>query len=116
YEEHRGFERKMLIVSFGIPEDPSLSTSKTQEKPAYTDHYCLKNYYLKPDMKSDIYRFAITIHVFRGGREIPVEGTPIHYENIYKSCWDGNPEKRPSIVSVLEKLKQLQLTFQEEEK
>ncbi|CAG8441008.1 2214_t:CDS:2 [Cetraspora pellucida] len=32
---------KMLIVGFGIPENPSVSTSKTFEKPAYIDPYFL---------------------------------------------------------------------------
>ncbi|RIB11726.1 kinase-like domain-containing protein [Gigaspora rosea] len=124
-------EEKMVIAGFGIPEqdiDASLSTSITRGMPAYTDPQCLKECIHKPDKKSDIYNlgvvlweissgqppfrsfengFIITIHVFKGGREKPVEGTPPQYEQIYKQCWDEEPIKRPDIALVLETLQQI---------
>src|SRR5260363_416382 len=117
----------MMIVGFGISEqvdDSSFSTSIIQGMPAYIDPQCLKDPTYKRDKKSDIYSFgvilweisseqppfrsidglSITIHVFNGGRETPVEGTPPLYEQIYKKCWDEVPKKRPDMKLVLENL------------
>ncbi|KAF0418299.1 kinase-like protein [Gigaspora margarita] len=61
----------------------------------------------KPPFKSIVNELAIAIHVFNGGRELPVEGTPSKYEQLYKLCWDEDPDKRPDIILVLETLKAL---------
>ncbi|KAF0501385.1 kinase-like protein [Gigaspora margarita] len=125
------YEERMMIGGFGISEqvnDASFSTTIARGMPAYIDPQCLKEPTHKRDKKSDIYSlgvvlweissgqppfksieigFSITIHVFGGGRETPVEGTPPQYEEIYKQCWDEEPIKRPDIALVLKNLRQI---------
>ncbi|KAF0499939.1 kinase-like protein [Gigaspora margarita] len=128
------YKGKMLIAGFGIPEHISTSNSKTLGSPAYTDPQCLKEPTYKRDKRSDIYSFgvilweissgrppfqsfesgyAITLHVFKGERELPVNDTPPQYEQLYTRCWVEDPEKRPDIVSILENLKQIQNALSE---
>ncbi|RIB00574.1 kinase-like domain-containing protein [Gigaspora rosea] len=125
------YEERMMIGGFGISEqvnDASFSTTIARGMPAYIDPQCLKEPTHKRDKKSDIYSlgvvlweissgqvpfksieigFSVTIHVFSGGRETPVEGTPPQYEQIYKQCWDEDPIKRPDIALVLKSLRQI---------
>ncbi|CAB5385907.1 unnamed protein product [Rhizophagus irregularis] len=42
-----------------------------------------------------------------GRREEPVPDTPIKYLKLYKSCWDPEPNARPSICQVFNKLVKL---------
>ncbi|RIB24276.1 kinase-like domain-containing protein [Gigaspora rosea] len=128
-------EGRTLIAGLGISElmnDTSLSTSVTRGMPEYIDPQCFRNNSYPRDMKSDIYSFgvilweissghppfkffengyAIAIHVFNGGREVSVEGTPIKYENLYKQCWDNDPRVRPDIMLVLECLNGIQQNY-----
>ncbi|KAF0458578.1 kinase-like protein [Gigaspora margarita] len=121
----------MVIAGFGIPEyatKASFSTSIVRGMPAYIEPQCFKDPSYKSDVRSDIYSlgvifweisscrppfetindgYAITIHVYKGGREKPVQGTPLQYEKLYKECWDDDPEKRPSAKLVIERLSQL---------
>ncbi|RIB10107.1 kinase-like domain-containing protein [Gigaspora rosea] len=125
------FGETILIAGFGIPEyatKASFSTSIVRGMPAYIEPQCFKDPSYKSDFKSDIYSlgvilweisscrppfetindgYAITIHVYQGGRENPVQGTPLEYEKLYKECWDDDPEKRPSAKLVIERLSQL---------
>ncbi|GBB86950.1 hypothetical protein RclHR1_01340017 [Rhizophagus clarus] len=43
-----------------------------------------------------------------GKRESPVPGTPDKYVDIYKSCWQSNPNDRPNIHQILSGLKSLE--------
>ncbi|RIB09070.1 kinase-like domain-containing protein [Gigaspora rosea] len=40
--------------------------------------------------------YGIIIHVFKGGREKPVEGTPDSYIQL-KICWNYDPNQRPEL-------------------
>lgn len=121
----------MIIAGFGISEqvdEASFSASIARGMSAYIDPQCFRDPNHKRDKKSDTYSlgvilweissgkppfksidigFSITIHVFNGGREEPVEGTPPQYEQIYKQCWDDNPATRPDIAFVLGNLSQI---------
>ncbi|CAG8499850.1 16694_t:CDS:2 [Acaulospora colombiana] len=46
----------------------------------------------------------MTIKIYKGYREVPVEGTPEEYIQLYTRCWDMNPEKRPVIQEVFDTL------------
>ncbi|CAB4419367.1 unnamed protein product [Rhizophagus irregularis] len=35
--------------------------------------------------------------ISQGLRESPIPGTPEHYRKLYTDCWDGEPDKRPTI-------------------
>ncbi|CAB4388526.1 unnamed protein product [Rhizophagus irregularis] len=41
----------------------------------------------------------------QGRREEPIPNTPEHYIKIYTECWDIEPDNRPTINQVLERLK-----------
>ncbi|CAG8853853.1 40921_t:CDS:2, partial [Gigaspora margarita] len=42
-------------------------------------------------------------------REIPIEGTPVDFKNLYCAAWDGNPDSRPNIKEICKKLDNMQL-------
>ncbi|CAB5216210.1 unnamed protein product [Rhizophagus irregularis] len=42
-----------------------------------------------------------------GSRESTVPGTPADYVKLYSECWDGDPDKRPSIQEVVDRLKSM---------
>ncbi|KAF0501391.1 kinase-like protein [Gigaspora margarita] len=113
---------------FSSVDEASFSASIARGMSAYIDPQCFRDPNHKRDKKSDTYSlgvilweissgkppfksidigFSITIHVFNGGREEPVEGTPPQYEQIYKQCWDDNPATRPDIAFVLGNLSQI---------
>ncbi|PKY59240.1 kinase-like protein, partial [Rhizophagus irregularis] len=48
------------------------------------------------NIKEDLLR----IHLIGGRREEPVPYTPNEYLKLYQSCWDPEPNKRPSIGQV----------------
>ncbi|RIB24272.1 kinase-like domain-containing protein [Gigaspora rosea] len=122
-------EDKMMIADFGLSRqinEPSI-TSGAHGMPAYREPQCFNNPSYIIDLRSDIYSFgvilweissgrppfqsfeleaSIVVHIFQGNREIPVEGTPSEYTNLYVKCWDSDPDKRPNIKSVYETLNQ----------
>ncbi|KAF0502412.1 kinase-like protein [Gigaspora margarita] len=93
----------------------------------YIEPKCFTDTSYKCDKKSDIYSFGmilweissgkppfdsypkekIAIFVCNGGRETPVEGTPLQYIKLYERCWDENPENRPDAKSILDNLSHL---------
>ncbi|CAG8480839.1 15233_t:CDS:2 [Funneliformis mosseae] len=40
-------------------------------------------------------------------RENTIPDTPIDYENLYKKCWDQEPEQRPTITEILEEFSRM---------
>ncbi|PKC56866.1 hypothetical protein RhiirA1_473380 [Rhizophagus irregularis] len=41
-----------------------------------------------------------------------VPGTPLEYKNLMKQCWDAGPSKRPDIVTLDEKINEINLFYQ----
>ncbi|RGB23028.1 hypothetical protein C1646_677412 [Rhizophagus diaphanus] len=90
----------------------------------YIEPQCLKNIEYKKDKKSDIYSLGVLLWEISSGRpsfpnyypretlafhisynnlrEIPIEGTPLEYQQLYQECWDCEPESRPDIEEVYE--------------
>ncbi|RIB25816.1 kinase-like domain-containing protein [Gigaspora rosea] len=58
----------------------------------------------KPPYQSFTSIDAIAVYIFQGKREIPIEGTPQKYVNLYTECWDEDPHIRPDAMSVLKTL------------
>ncbi|KAF0414656.1 serine/threonine protein kinase [Gigaspora margarita] len=128
-------EGKMLIADFGlaqqINESSPISNSiikGTRGMPAYIEPQYFKNPSYQYDKESDIYSFgvilweissgrppfqsftstdAIAIHIFQNHREVPIEGTPIQYIELYTQCWDEDPKQRPDMGYVLNILSQM---------
>ena len=94
---------------------------------SYIDPKLLEDYSYQYNKKSDIYSLGVLMwelssgkppfigendnilrHRLIGGlREEPVSDTPIEYCELYKSCWDGDPNVRPSIDQVFIKLEKM---------
>ncbi|RUS14493.1 hypothetical protein BC937DRAFT_93735, partial [Endogone sp. FLAS-F59071] len=43
----------------------------------------------------------------------PIPGTPKAYEDIYKECWNLDPDKRPTVDQVLDRLEGIELELAE---
>ncbi|CAG8652268.1 8021_t:CDS:2, partial [Funneliformis mosseae] len=48
---------------------------------------------------------ALSLAIVQGTREVTIDNTPKDYEELYQHCWDSEPEKRPTIKIILEKIK-----------
>ncbi|RGB37180.1 kinase-like domain-containing protein [Rhizophagus diaphanus] len=57
----------------------------------------------------------LMVEILSGKRETPVADTPIDYLNIYKKCWEDNPDDRPNIQQVLSDLKSININTNEME-
>jgi serine/threonine protein kinase len=95
---------------------------------AYIDPKRLENYFYEYNDKSDIYSLGVLlweisscrppfindisenllrIDLISGRREEPVPDTPNEYLEIYKLCWDPDPDVRPTINKVFSMLVKL---------
>ncbi|RIB25822.1 kinase-like domain-containing protein [Gigaspora rosea] len=90
--------------------------------PAFMDPQCFKNPKYKRTKKTDIYsygvvlweissghkpfqslkRIQIAIKIYNGEREKLIEGTPPKYVELYKKCWDDEPDNRPHIEEIID--------------
>ncbi|PKK69043.1 kinase-like protein [Rhizophagus irregularis] len=55
-----------------------------------------------PDEPHDI---GLIMDILDGYREVPVPNTPKEYVKIYTECWNSEPDDRPTISEVFDKLK-----------
>ncbi|EXX65642.1 uncharacterized protein OCT59_024043 [Rhizophagus irregularis] len=51
------------------------------------------------------YDVILALRILNGFRETPISNTPDDYVNIYTACWNSEPEDRPTIIEVIQKLK-----------
>ena len=122
---------RLLIADFGLSKHLTEVTSNSKTNNVlglieYIEPQCIKNIKYKKDKKSDIYslgvllweitsehppfyemtRELLVLHVgIRELREQPVKDTPVDYVRLYQECWDKDPDLRPGIDKVYEKLK-----------
>ncbi|KAF0479087.1 NACHT domain-containing protein [Gigaspora margarita] len=130
---HQG---KPKIADFGlskqINEVPIASNSNFKEDIKgvleYTEPQCIIDDKYKCNEKSDVYSFGvilweissgippfqkiqtqlrISVHICRGNREDPIEGTPPPYIELYNKCWDNNPANRPETKIIHDTLNQI---------
>ena len=50
---------------------------------------------------------ALIFQIINGTREKKISNTPSGYYDLYTACWNGNPEERPIIEDVHDKLKNM---------
>ncbi|CAB4385518.1 unnamed protein product [Rhizophagus irregularis] len=60
------------------------------------------------------YDARLAMNIVGGKREEIIKGTPIGYSNIYKACWEDDPDERPSIKQVVSYLKSINQDINEE--
>ncbi|GES75235.1 kinase-like domain-containing protein [Rhizophagus clarus] len=97
----------------------------------YIDPKILEDHSYKYNEKSDIYSLGVLMwelssgvppfinesenvlkySLISGRREKPIPDTPDEYLKLYESCWDPEPNKRPSISQVFNKLVKLGRTM-----
>ncbi|CAG8706234.1 17645_t:CDS:2, partial [Racocetra fulgida] len=64
----------------------------------------------KRALKNSTHNYAIAVRIFRGDREKMIPGKPQEYANLYMRCWSSEPEKRPTIDSILSDLDRFSTT------
>ncbi|CAG8568497.1 5913_t:CDS:2, partial [Dentiscutata heterogama] len=52
---------------------------------------------------------AIWISIEKGAREAPISNTPVEYMELYKRCWDTEPDQRPNISEIVTRLSTMRL-------
>ncbi|RGB40050.1 kinase-like domain-containing protein [Rhizophagus diaphanus] len=57
--------------------------------------------------KGEQYDIDLVLEILQGLREEPIPDTLEDYVDIYTECWNGEPDKRPTINQVVERLKAL---------
>ncbi|EXX76734.1 Cdc15p [Rhizophagus irregularis DAOM 197198w] len=53
------------------------------------------------------YDVDLAIEISQGLREEPISNTPEDYIKIYTECWNGEPDNRPTINQVVERLREI---------
>ncbi|GBC01039.1 hypothetical protein RclHR1_04040009 [Rhizophagus clarus] len=61
----------------------------------------------RPPFCDDQYDFDLVTEILEGCRETPVHNVPEDYVKIYSDCWNGDPDKRPTIKVVISNLREL---------
>ena len=52
-------------------------------------------------------KFALVFAINNGVREVAIPNTPNEYEELYKNCWNQEPEQRPTINEILDEFKRM---------
>ncbi len=130
-----------MIADFGLSKDLDNSSMSLSSllfgMPAFIEPKCFNDdEKYKRDKKSDIYslgnilweissgyppfrscnKYLIAPKIIKGERELPVKGTPSAYIELYEQCWHNDPNKRPDIQRVSEKLKEITLQMKDNNK
>ncbi|POG61959.1 kinase-like domain-containing protein [Rhizophagus irregularis DAOM 181602=DAOM 197198] len=58
------------------------------------------------------HNYDLAMNIVNGIRPKIVSGTPLEYKNLMKQCWDADPSKRPNIVTLLKKIREVNLFYQ----
>ncbi|CAG8792216.1 3062_t:CDS:1, partial [Gigaspora margarita] len=51
----------------------------------------------------------MTIHLIRGNRETPINGTPVDFKNLNHTAWGGDPDSRLDIREICKKFDHIQI-------
>ncbi|PKC61859.1 kinase-like protein [Rhizophagus irregularis] len=53
------------------------------------------------------YGIGLIYEISEGLREVPIPDTPSDYVSLYKECWNGEPDKRPIMSEVVNRLRNI---------
>ncbi|RGB39534.1 kinase-like domain-containing protein [Rhizophagus diaphanus] len=59
-----------------------------------------------PPFEDESYDISLVLQILQGYRE-SIPDTPPDYSNIYTKCWDGEPDNRPDMIQIVNKLRAL---------
>jgi serine/threonine protein kinase len=59
------------------------------------------------------YDYNLAMNIVNGIRPKIVPGTPLEYKNLMKQCWDADPSKRPNIITLRNKMREINLFYQQ---
>jgi serine/threonine protein kinase len=57
--------------------------------------------------------YDLAMNIVNGIRPKIVPGTPLEYKNLMKQCWDADPSKRPNIITLRNKMREINLFYQQ---
>ena len=58
------------------------------------------------------HNYNLAMNIINGIRPKIVPGTPLEYKNLMKECWDADPLKRPNILTLWNKINDINLQYQ----
>src|SRR5439155_23458796 len=58
------------------------------------------------------HNYELAMNIINSIRPKIVPGTPLEYKNLMKQCWDADPLKRPDIITLRKKIRELNLYYQ----
>ncbi|RGB27264.1 kinase-like domain-containing protein [Rhizophagus diaphanus] len=56
--------------------------------------------------------YDLAMNIVNGIRPKIVPGTPLEYKNLMKQCWDADPSKRPDIITLDDKIREINFFYQ----
>ncbi|RGB29070.1 kinase-like domain-containing protein [Rhizophagus diaphanus] len=56
--------------------------------------------------------YDLAMNIVNGMRPNIVQGTPLEYKNLMKQCWDADPSKRPDMGVLRNKIREINLFYQ----
>ncbi|CAG8597914.1 6488_t:CDS:2 [Cetraspora pellucida] len=126
-------QRQIKIADFGLSKNlNSTLTSKSSLLGIlpYIEPMAIANHRYKKDKRSDVYSVGVLLWelsscrppfdslrdqtavytcILQGAREAPISNTPIKYMELYKRCWDTEPDLRPNINEIVVRLSTIRL-------
>ncbi|EXX62739.1 polo kinase CDC5 [Rhizophagus irregularis DAOM 197198w] len=66
----------------------------------------------QPPFNNYEHDYDLAMNIVNGIRPKIVPGTPLKYKNLMKQCWDADPSKRPDIITLYDKIKEINLFYQ----
>ncbi|PKY29672.1 kinase-like protein [Rhizophagus irregularis] len=66
----------------------------------------------QPPFNNHEHDYDLAMNIVNGIRPKIVPGTPLEYKNLMKQCWDADPSKRPDIITLRDKMREINIFYQ----
>ncbi|CAB5345428.1 unnamed protein product [Rhizophagus irregularis] len=107
-----GIKKYLLVVDYADCGSLKQYLGDNFNKLTWKDKFQLA-YQLTNVMSYLHYEGIVHRDLHSGQRENIVPGTPKDYYDLYQECWDGEPNKRPTMIKVAEELKKIIMKWEE---